>query len=160
MSVLDGYFRIEHLSWDAYKEVRNCRMRLSGKKEQAGVYPQGMIADKIYRTRDKLRYCAKHGIHMNSPKLRPPQDKALYAQQCSDERRELGESNEVEGKYLHWKAGLLSGANFHKAAKHERDKIHMIVLTMNLWEEDEVFFYAILQMDRFTRFIAEKCWGV
>lgn len=47
--------------------------------------------DKIYRTRDNLSYCKKHGIHMNVPKLgRPTKDKELYAQQCRQEKMESG----------------------------------------------------------------------
>ena len=72
ISVLNGYTKIERLSWTR----------------------------TTYRTRDNLKYCAKHGIRMSGPKLgRPPKDKALYAQQCRDERREAGERNEVEGKF-------------------------------------------------------------
>jgi len=49
-------------------------------KEQTGLYPQRILADKIYRTRDNLQYCDMHHIHMSGPKLgRPPKDKALYA---------------------------------------------------------------------------------
>ena len=89
VSVFGGYLRIEHLNWDAYNESKTLQDTVERYREQTGVYPKRILADKIYRTRDNLRYCAKNNIHMNGPKLgRPPKDKELYAQQCRDERRE------------------------------------------------------------------------
>jgi len=96
VSVVDGYTRIEHLSWDAYNESTTLQDTVEGYKKQTGFYPQRILADKIYRTRDNLQYCAKHHIRMSGPKLgRPPKDNVLYAQQCRDERLEAGERNEV-----------------------------------------------------------------
>lgn len=88
VSVAGGYTRIERLSWDAYNESTTLQDTVERYKEQTGFYPQRILADKIYRTRDNLKYCAKHHIRMSGPKLgRPPKDKTLYAQQCRDERK-------------------------------------------------------------------------
>ena len=140
VSVAGGYTRIERLSWDAYNESTTLQDTVERYKEQTGFYPQRILADKIYRTRDNLKYCAKHHIRMSGPKLgRPPKDKTLYAQQCRDERREAGERNEVEGKFgIGKRCYGLDRLTTHLQATCET-QIHMIVLTMNLWKRLKTF---------------------
>lgn len=136
VSVLNGYFRIERLGWDAYNESTTLQETVERYRNQMGVYPQRILADKIYRTRDNLQYCAKKGIHMNGPKLgRPPKDKALYAQQCCDERKEAGERNEVEGKFGTGKRCYGLNRLTARLKDTSETQIHMIVLTMNLWKK-------------------------
>ena len=80
VSVLDGYYRIEHISWDAFNEANTLEETVERYKKETGSYPQRILADKIYRNRDNLQYCKKWHIHMSGPKLgRPPKDKALCA---------------------------------------------------------------------------------
>jgi hypothetical protein len=130
-------------------------------KEQTGFYPQRILADKIYRTRDNLKYCAKHGIRMSGPKLgRPPKDKALYAQQCRDERREAGERNEVEGKFGTGKRCYgLDRLTAHLQATCET-QIHMIVLTMNLWKKLKSSFAQFFEWLYSQRFWSTGTWDV
>ena len=136
VSVLDGYFRIEHLKWDAYNESTTLKDTVERYRKQTGVYPKRILADKIYRTRDNLGYCNLKGIHMNGPKLgRPPKDKVLYAQQCRDERRESGERNEVEGKFGTGKRCYGLDRITARLQATCETQIHMIVLTMNLWKK-------------------------
>lgn len=136
ISVVGGYSRIENLSWDAYNESTTLQETVDRYKEQTGFYPQRILADKIYRTRDNLQYCDKHHIHMSGPKLgRPPKDKALYAQQCRDERREAGERNEVEGKFGTGKRCYGLNRLTARLQVTCETQIHMIVLTMNLWKK-------------------------
>lgn len=41
-------------------------------REREGHYPSRILADKIYRNRDNLRSCKKHGIHLAGPALGRP----------------------------------------------------------------------------------------
>ena len=144
VSVVDGYIRIEHLSWEAYNESTTLKETVERYKAQMGFYPQRILADKIYRTRDNLQYCAKHHIHMSGPKLgRPPKDKALYAQQCRDERREAGERNQVEGKFGTGKRCYGLDRLTSRLQGTCETQIHMIVLTMNLWKRLKAFLYQL-----------------
>lgn len=153
VSVLNGYFRIEHLSWDAYNESKMLQETVERYREQRGVYPQRILADKIYRTRDNLKYCKEHNIHMNGPKLgRPPKDKALYTQQCRDERKEAGERNEVEGKFGTGKRCYGMDRLTARLKNTSETQIHMIVLTMNLLKKMKssfVLFYERLCLQGF-----------
>ena len=156
ISVVGGYARIEHLNWNAYNESTTLQETVDRYKKQTGFYPQRILADKIYRTRDNLQYCAKHHIRMSGPKLgRPPNDKALYAQQCRDERREAGERNEVEGKFGTGKRCYgLDRLTSHLQATCET-QIYMIVLTMNLWKRLKTFLcqFGGLTIQAIWRFI-------
>lgn len=146
VSVFDGYFRIEHLSWDAFNEGSTLQDTVERYKKKTGVYPKRILADKIYRTRSNLDYCKLHGIHMNGPKLgRPPKDKELYAKQCHDERKESGERNEVEGKFGTGKRCYGMDRLTSKLKETSETQVYMIVLTMNLWKKLRasftLFFY-------------------
>jgi hypothetical protein len=161
VSVLDGYFRIERLFWDAYNEVTTLQDTVDRYKEQTGFYPQRILADKIYRTRDNLKYCAKHGIRMSGPKLgRPPKDKALYAQQCRDERREAGERNEVEGKFGTGKRCYGLDRLTARLKDTSETQIHMIVMTMNLWKKMKSSFATFFKLLFLRRFCSTGTWDI
>lgn len=130
-----GYAYIERLSWDAYNESQTLKDTVERYREATGSYPEKILADKIYRTRDNLSYCKKYGIHMNGPKLgRPTKDKALYAQQCRQEIMESGERNAVEGEFGTGKRNY--GLNRLTARLKEtcETQIHLIFMVMNLWK--------------------------
>ena len=40
--------------------------------ERTGYYPERVLADQIYRTRDNRAFCQKHGIRLSGPKLGRP----------------------------------------------------------------------------------------
>ncbi len=146
VSVLNGYYRIEHISWDAFNEANTLEETVDRYKEETGFYPQRILADKIYRNRDNLKYCKKWNIHMSGPKLgRSPKDKALYAQQCKDERREAGERNEVEGKFGTGKRCYGMNRIVARLKDTSETQIYMIVLTMNLWKKMKSSFALICQ---------------
>lgn len=135
ISVLNGYSRIERLSWDAYNESKTLKDTVERYREQTGVYPNRILADKIYRTRENLQYCSEHKIHMNGPKLgRPPMDKTIYAQQCADERKESGERNIVEGTFGTGKRCYSLDRLSARLQATCETQIHLAFLTMNLWK--------------------------
>jgi transposase, IS5 family len=153
VSVLDGYVRIEHLCWNAYNESNTLEETVERYKAQTGLYPQRILADKIYRTRDNLKYCTKHGISMSGPKLgRPPKDKALYEHQCRDERREAGERNEIEGKFGTGKRCYGLDRLTARLKDTSETQIHMIVLTMNLWKKLKSSFSHFFKQMYMLRF--------
>ena len=159
ISVVGGYTRIENLSWDAYNESTTLQKTVDRYKEQTGFYPQRILADKIYRTRNNLQYCDKHHIHISGPKLgRPPKDKALYAQQCRDERREAGERNEVEGKFGTGKRCYGLDRLTSRLQVTCEAQIHMIILTMNLWKKMKTYFAPFFNWLFLQRFWNTSSW--
>ena len=161
VSVLDGYVRIEHLNWDAYNESKTLEETVERYKTQTGFYPKRILADKIYRTRDNLKYCTKHGIRMSGPKLgRPPKDEELYAQQCRDERREAGERNEVEGKFGTGKRCYGLGRLTARLKGTSETQIHMIILTMNLWKKMKSSFMQFFRRLYLRMFWRKESWDI
>lgn len=75
ISVVNGWSRLECFSFDAYNEAGNLQAVVERFREREGHYPSRILADKIYRNRDNLRFCKERGIHLAGPALgRPKKD--------------------------------------------------------------------------------------
>ena len=73
--MLDGYARIERLSFDAFNEAADFFKAVEGYRERYGFYPARVLADKIYRNRETISWCKDRGIQLTGPALgRPPKD--------------------------------------------------------------------------------------
>lgn len=72
----DGYARIEKMSYDAYNESTVLIDAVNRFKERTGHYPERVLADQIYRTRDNRGFCKLHGIRLSGPKLGRPGETA------------------------------------------------------------------------------------
>ena len=97
-SLENGYTRIERLSWEAYNEASDLQSICERYKERNGHYPEAVLADKLFRNRENLRYCAEHGIRLSGPKLGRPTkviDPELLKQQLADN----SVRNAIEGKF-------------------------------------------------------------
>lgn len=75
ISVVNGWSRLECFSFDAYNEAGNLQAMAERFYAREGHYPSRILADKIYRNRDNLRYCKELGIRLTGPALgRPKKD--------------------------------------------------------------------------------------
>jgi IS5 family transposase len=75
ISVCDGLTRLEYFSFDAYNEAQNLTEMIERYRARTGRYPERVLADKIYRNRENLSYCAARGIRLSGPALgRPRKD--------------------------------------------------------------------------------------
>lgn len=72
ISVCDGWTRLEYHSFDAYNEAGNLQDMIESYRTRTGRYPERVLADKIYRNRENLRYCASHSIRLSGPALGRP----------------------------------------------------------------------------------------
>jgi IS5 family transposase len=82
-SLVDGYARIEKLSWDPFNEGGTLIKSVQAFRRDYGHFPKRILVDKIFRTRENLRYCKEHGIHMIGPRLgRRPEDPAPIGSRC------------------------------------------------------------------------------
>ncbi len=68
----DGYGRIEKISYDAYNESTVLIDAINRFKERTGHYPERVLVDQIYRTRNNRNFCKLHGIRLSGPKLGRP----------------------------------------------------------------------------------------
>jgi len=75
ISVVDVWTRLERFSFDAYNEAGNLAAMAERFREREGHYPSRILADKIYRNRENLRFCKERGIRLSGPALgRPKKD--------------------------------------------------------------------------------------
>ena len=68
----EGYGRLEKISFEAYNESTCLIEAIERFKERTGYYPERVLADQIYRTRENRSYCKEHGIRLSGPKLGRP----------------------------------------------------------------------------------------
>ena len=82
----EGYGRIEKISFEAYNESGCLIEAVERFKERTGYYPERVLADQIYRTRENRSYCKEHGIRLSGPKLGRPSAtaKAFKKQEYQD----------------------------------------------------------------------------
>ena len=133
MSVVDGFLRIEDLRWDAYNESSTLQASVESYRKAYGHYPRRVLADTIFRTRENLRYCKEHGIHMNGPKLgKPYADPAEQKRQKKMEWLESGERGEIERQFGVGKRRYTLDSIVMRLKETSEIAIHASVLYMNL----------------------------
>jgi len=75
ISVADGYTRLETFSFEPYNESTLLKDVIERYRQRTGRYPGRVLADKIYRNRENLRFCKEQGIRLSGPALgRPKKD--------------------------------------------------------------------------------------
>lgn len=72
ISVVNGWPRLEGLSFNAYNEATKLVEMVERYKSRTGQYPKRVLADKIYRNRDNLSYCKERGKRLSGPALGRP----------------------------------------------------------------------------------------
>ena len=80
-----GLGRIEKISYDAYNESTVLVEAVERFRVRTGHYPERLLADQIYRTRDSRKFCKLHGIRLSGPKLGRP---SLTKQSVKEKRQE------------------------------------------------------------------------
>lgn len=141
ISVVNGWTRLETYSFNAYNESGNLQEIVERFKEREGYYPKRILADKIYRTRENLRYCKEHNIRMSGPALGRPKKTTEYdaKQAHADECERV----EVERRFslAKRKCGMgLVRAKLQETAAHV---LAMSVLVLNLRRIQHAFLLLL-----------------
>ena len=87
----NGLGRIEKISYDAYNESTVLIEAVERFKERTGHYPERLLADQIYRTRDNRNFCKTHGIRLSGPKLGRP---SLAKQSVKEKKQEYQDNTD------------------------------------------------------------------
>ena len=100
ISVVDGYAKIERLSFDAYNEATDYFSAVEGYRQEHGCYPQRILVDKIYRNRETIFWCKALGIQLTGPALGRPKKNAERTKQAKkQEHQDICVRNIVEGEF-------------------------------------------------------------
>lgn len=157
ISVVDGWSRLEYCSFDAYNEAGNLQEMAERFRAREGHYPSRILADKIYRNRDNLRYCKEHGIHLSGPALgRPKKDEIRdKTQDFLDECERV----EVERRFSLAKRKCGLGLVTTKLRETIAHTVAMSILVLNLRKIQCTLFWVL---NYSTELIApqKKVWFV
>lgn len=86
-----GLGRIEKISYDAYNESTVLVEAVERFRVRTGHYPERLLADQIYRTRNNRKFCKLHGIRLSGPKLGRP---SLTKQSVKEKRQEYQDNTD------------------------------------------------------------------
>jgi len=145
ISLENGFSRIEKLSWDSFNESNTLKDSVERYKDRNGYYPEAILADRIYRNRENLKYCKKHKIRLSGPKLGRPQATALMKKaEKRIERQDARERNAIEGKFGEGKRKYGLNRITAKLKETAESMIMLQFLVMNLEHKLRVLFAQIL----------------
>ena len=105
-------------------------MMVESFREREGHYPSRILADKIYRNRENLRYCKKCGIRLAGPALGRPR-KDDHRDKTQDRLDEC-ERVEVERRFSLAKRKCGMGMITARLRERAAQVIAMSVLLLNL----------------------------
>ncbi len=144
ISIVDGYARIEKQSFDAYNESEVLKEAVEGYAEKYGHYPEKVLADKIYRNRDNLKYCKLHGIQLSGPALGRSKRGAVIDKKA--EYKDNCDRVEVERAFSLAKRSYGLGLIRTRLEDTTRSVIALSILAMNLNKVSlrQIFYSVIL----------------
>ncbi len=137
ISVVNGFTYLEKVSWDAYNEGCDLKKHVERYRSRFGYYPESLHVDKIYRTRENLRYCKEHHIRISGPALgRPPKETAANREKLKTARKQARRDelirNCVESVFGRGKRRYGLGRIMGKLSLTSKSMIAICFLTMNL----------------------------
>ena len=146
-SLVDGYTFLDHLSWDNFNESLDLKPQIKAYHQRFGCYPESVHADKIYRTRNNIKYCKKHNIRLSGPPLgRPPKEKELQKEIRKQTRQDELDRIPIEGKFGQGKRRFSLSKIMCKLAKTSESAIAIAFLVLNLekWLSGALFYLYFL----------------
>jgi IS5 family transposase len=123
---------INRLSWDAYNEGIDLKGQVERYKALMGYYPEVVIADKIYGTRENREYLRERGIRFSGKALGRPKEEEKSKEEKRKEKEERGIRNRIEGKFGQGKNGYGLGKIRAKTKETSESWIGNIFFVMNI----------------------------
>jgi transposase, IS5 family len=141
----EGLARVDHLRWDAFHEGHDLEAQVAAYCARYGVYPEVVLGDPIYGTRDNRKFLRGKRIRFAGKPLGRPKKvtetnreelKRLKAQR----REEYLQRIPIEGKFGQGKNGYRLNYIRAKRADTSSAWINSIFLVMNLLILLRIFF--------------------
>jgi len=104
VSLVNGYSFLDRLSWDAFNESNDLISQVERYRARFGFYPEVVITDKIYGTRENRKYLKSKGIRFSGKPLGRPvklseEDMKLLRAKRRQHRADSRLRNQIEGKF-------------------------------------------------------------
>lgn len=98
LSAVDGFTYLEKTSWSSFNEGKELINAAENYKRRFGYYPEAILADRIYQTRENRTYCAEHDIRLSGPPLARRKTGMTEEKVLGQMYRDACERNAVEGR--------------------------------------------------------------
>ena len=146
VSLVNGFAHLDRISWDAYNESGDLISQVENYRSRYGFYPEVVISDNIYGTRDNRKQLELKGIRFSGKSLGRPIK--LSRQQKQMLRTEARLRNRIEGKFGEGKRKYDLNLVKAKTMNTSESWIAAVFFVMNLahwWRLDFfVFFFRRL----------------
>lgn len=126
LSLINGFSIIDKLDWNNFNEGTCLKESVENYKNRFGFYPEKVLVDKIYSTRENRKYLKELGIILDAKPLGRPSKEALSNQVSP------GERNPVEGKFGQAKVAYGMNNILAKLKNTSESWLGTIVLVLNL----------------------------
>ena len=141
----DGVACVDRLRWDAFHEGLDLVSQVEAYRERHGVYPEVVLGDPVYGTRDNRRYLKRHGIRfagkpLGRPKKMTESNREELKRLKAQRREEYLQRIPIEGKFGQGKNGYRLNYIRAKRADTSVAWINSIFLVMNLLILLRIFF--------------------
>lgn len=149
VSLVNGVAFVDHLSWENFNESGDLISQAEAYRRRFGKWPESIHADKIYRTRDNIKFCKKKSIRLSGPALgRPPKETAENEEQLKH-RKAISRQDEIdripiEGKFGQGKRRFGLGRIMSKGPDTSACSIVMSFLVMNLMKWLKVIYFGLV----------------
>jgi hypothetical protein len=153
LSIVDGFGRIEKISFEAYNESEVLTDVIERYKQRTGHYPERILADKIYRNRNNPAYCKDRNIKLSGPALGRPRKDAIIDKKA--EYRDNADRVEVERVFSLAKGSYGLGLIRTKLEETTRGSIVLSILVMNINRKLKMFLRLFI-ISIFSKFTIRK----
>lgn len=104
VSLVDGTAYVDHFSWEAFNEGTHLKDQVEAYRERHGFYPEVVITDQIYGTRENRGYLKSREIRFSGKQLgRPVQVTAENREELAAEKKrrksEQRRRSRIEGSF-------------------------------------------------------------
>lgn len=142
----DGIAGVDHIRWDAYHEGLDLPAQVETYKQRYGHYPEAVLGDPLYGTRDNRAYLKSKKIRFAGKPLGRPaklttQNREELKRLKQQRREEYRQRIPIEGKFGQGKSGYGLGYIRAKTARTSEAWINSIFLVMNLLVLLKVFIW-------------------
>jgi hypothetical protein len=141
----DGIACVDRISWDAYHEGQDVKAQVEAYRKRLGHYPEVVIADPAYGSRENRRYLKSKGIRyagkaLGRPRKETAENKRQQKQEKAQRRADYLQRIPIEGKFGQGKNGYR--LNYIRARRADTSIawINSIFLVMNLLVLLRLFF--------------------
>lgn len=137
VSMKDGLAFVDNIGWDAFNEGKDLQQQVESYKQRHGYYPEVVLADQLYGSRENRNYLKERGIRFGGKSLgRPPKVTTENAEDLKHAREQRKCDNReripIEGKFGQGKNGYRLNYIRAKCQRTSEAWINSIFLVMNL----------------------------